>query len=193
MVVIDFSIPRDGPPWCELSCPRKESVISVWFRIPGRFAASNPGKVNQPNISAPIGQKYRPGFAFLDRAQAKRLGISGNQTDDADFFRGHESSHQWWGHRVGWKKLSRPVAFGRLRRVLRPSLCAVPRKYEGIFNAMASGQAASGGSGFELPQDRNAGPIWIGAADPLFVTNPGSYQNLIYTKGDTSADAPDCN
>ena len=20
-----------------------------------------------------------------------------------DFFRGHESSHQWWGHRVGWK------------------------------------------------------------------------------------------
>jgi len=20
-----------------------------------------------------------------------------------DFFRAHESSHQWWGHRVGWK------------------------------------------------------------------------------------------
>lgn len=48
------------------------------------------------------GLLYLGWFTFLDSTQRNALGIR-NQVQLTDFFRGHESSHQWWGHRVGWK------------------------------------------------------------------------------------------
>src|SRR3989449_7177428 len=48
------------------------------------------------------GLLYLGWFTFLDSTQRNALGIK-NQVGLTDFFRGHESSHQWWGHRVGWK------------------------------------------------------------------------------------------
>jgi aminopeptidase N len=45
---------------------------------------------------------YLSALSFLDSYQRHQLGLK----DDAgasDSFRAHESSHQWWGHRVGWK------------------------------------------------------------------------------------------
>ncbi|HSR69497.1 MAG TPA: M1 family aminopeptidase [Acidobacteriota bacterium] len=45
---------------------------------------------------------YLSTATFLDSTQRHQLGI-----DDAvgitDYFRAHETSHQWWGHVVGWK------------------------------------------------------------------------------------------
>jgi hypothetical protein len=41
-------------------------------------------------------------FSFLDSTQRHALGIH-DQIGISDFFRAHEMSHQWWGHRVGWK------------------------------------------------------------------------------------------
>ena len=33
----------------------------------------------------------------------RQKGLMERRAVMTDFFRGHESSHQWWGHRVGWK------------------------------------------------------------------------------------------
>jgi hypothetical protein len=59
------------------------------------------------NIPFTYGQGW-PGLiylsiiTFLDSTQRHELGIP---TDPrvTEFFRAHETSHQWWGHRVGWK------------------------------------------------------------------------------------------
>ena len=45
---------------------------------------------------------YLSALSFLDSTQRHQLGIR-DHTLLTDFFRAHESSHQWWGHRVGWK------------------------------------------------------------------------------------------
>ena len=59
------------------------------------------------NIPYPYGQGwpaliYLSALSFLDSTQRHALGIR-DQVELTDFFRAHESSHQWWGHRVGWK------------------------------------------------------------------------------------------
>ncbi|PYU10795.1 MAG: hypothetical protein DMG29_16885 [Acidobacteria bacterium] len=48
------------------------------------------------------GLLYLSALSFLDSTQRHNLGIRDN-IRLTDFFRAHESSHQWWGHRVGWK------------------------------------------------------------------------------------------
>ncbi len=40
--------------------------------------------------------------SFLDSTQRHEIGLK-DGPELTDFFRAHESSHQWWGHRVGWK------------------------------------------------------------------------------------------
>lgn len=45
---------------------------------------------------------YLWSLSFLDAQQRHTLGIR-DHAQLTDFFRAHESSHQWWGQRVGWK------------------------------------------------------------------------------------------
>src|SRR5439155_12661524 len=40
--------------------------------------------------------------SFLDATQRHEIGLK-DGPELTDFFRAHESSHQWWGQRVGWK------------------------------------------------------------------------------------------
>ncbi len=59
------------------------------------------------NIPYPYGQGwpmliYLSAISFMDSTQRQALGIT-QHTELTDFFRAHEASHQWWGHRVGWK------------------------------------------------------------------------------------------
>ncbi len=64
-------------------------------------------KLAVTNIPFSYGQGW-PGLiylsmlSFLDGTQRNQLGIR-DQVGISDFFRAHESSHQWWGHRVSWK------------------------------------------------------------------------------------------
>lgn len=48
------------------------------------------------------GLLYLSALSFLDSTQRNALGIT-DMIGITDFFRAHETSHQWWGHRVGWK------------------------------------------------------------------------------------------
>ena len=45
---------------------------------------------------------YISSLSFLDSNQRHQLGIR-DHVRITDFFRAHETSHQWWGHVVGWK------------------------------------------------------------------------------------------
>lgn len=45
---------------------------------------------------------YLSALSFLDNTQRQGLGLT-HHTEITDFFRAHEASHQWWGHRVSWK------------------------------------------------------------------------------------------
>jgi len=47
------------------------------------------------------GLLYLSALSFLDSTQRNALGIT-DMIGITDFFRAHETSHQWWGHRVGW-------------------------------------------------------------------------------------------
>jgi hypothetical protein len=45
---------------------------------------------------------YLSALSFMDSTQRNAFRITQN-IQLTDFFRAHETSHQWWGHRVGWK------------------------------------------------------------------------------------------
>jgi hypothetical protein len=46
---------------------------------------------------------YLSSLTFLDPTQLNSFRIPPNNPRLTQFFRAHEASHQWWGHRVGWK------------------------------------------------------------------------------------------
>src|SRR6266850_1868217 len=128
------------------------------------------------------GLLYLGWFTFLDSTQRNALGIR-NQVQLTDFFRGHESSHQWWGHRVGWKSyhdqwLSEGFAefsgklYVQYRQNLKESLTQF-RKDKELLQA----------GDIHNHQVDSLGPIWLGRRIRSSETNGSSYQNLIYSKG----------
>ncbi len=128
------------------------------------------------------GLLYLSWVTFLDSTQRNAMGIR-NQVQLTDFFRGHESSHQWWGHRVGWKSyhdqwLSEGFAefsgklYVQYRQNLKESLTQF-RKDKELLQA----------GDIHNHQVDSLGPIWLGRRIRSSETNGSSYQNLIYSKG----------
>ncbi len=141
--------------------------------------------------SLPLAYSYGQGWptliylwslSFLDAQQRHTLGIR-DHTQLTDFFRAHESSHQWWGHRVSWKSyhdqwLSEGFA---------------------EFSGNLYVQFTKGEKEFvqRLKQDReylkvlgddknrrmeSLGPIWMGRRLRTYDAR-GAYSFLVYTKG----------
>jgi hypothetical protein len=128
------------------------------------------------------GLLYLGWFTFLDATQRHELGFT-NQTGLTDFFRGHESSHQWWGHRVGWKSyhdqwLSEGFAefSGELYVQLRQNQKEFLEQFRKDKELLQTGDIKS-------HQVDSLGPIWMGRRIRSSETSPSSYQNLIYSKG----------
>jgi Peptidase family M1 domain len=128
------------------------------------------------------GLLYLSWITFLDSTQRNALGIR-NQTQLTDFFRGHESSHQWWGHRVGWKSyhdqwLSEGFAefsgllYVQYRQNMKEALTQWRLDKEHLSEPDLNSH-----------KTETLGPIWMGQRIGSSITNPDSYQNLIYTKG----------
>jgi hypothetical protein len=60
--------------------------------IPGDYGQGWPGLI------------YLSAISFMDQTQQVALGIPMKDLVwVSDYWRGHETSHQWWGHKVGWK------------------------------------------------------------------------------------------
>lgn len=139
------------------------------------------------NIMGSYGQGW-PGLlylswvTFLDSTQRNALGLK-NQVQLTDFFRGHESSHQWWGHRVGWKSyhdqwLSEGFAefSGKLYVLYRRDPKEFLAQFRKDKELLHSGD-------FNRHRIDYLGPIWMGRRILSSETGQRSYQDLIYSKG----------
>ncbi len=158
-------------------------VYSAWY---GPFPYKHLSVTSLP-ISYSYGQGW-PGLiylwsaSFLDSTQRNAIGLK-DQTGLTDFFRGHETSHQWWGHRVGWKSyhdqwLSEGFAefsgnlYVQYRQNMKEYLLRWRKEKELLRKSDIKGHRIE-----EL------GPIWMGQRIASSVTDGGSYQDLIYSKG----------
>ncbi len=141
--------------------------------------------------SMPISYTYGQGWpgliylwsaSFLDSTQRHAIGIT-DQTAVTDFFRAHEASHQWWGHRVGWKSyhdqwLSEGFAefsgnlYVQYRQNMKEYLARWRREKELLKVRDTRGHAVE-----------SLGPIWMGRRIASSETDGFAYQDLIYSKG----------
>ncbi len=128
------------------------------------------------------GLLYLSWITFLDSTQRHALGVR-DQVQLTDFFRGHESSHQWWGNQVGWKSyhdqwLSEGFAdfsgilYVQYRQNMKEALERWRKEKELLHIKDMNGHPIE-----------SLGPIWMGHRVRSSVTGPGSYQDLIYSKG----------
>jgi hypothetical protein len=124
---------------------------------------------------------YLSALSFLDSTQRNALGIQ-DQVGITDFFRAHETSHQWWGHGVGWKSyhdqwLSEGFAqfsgnlYVQARRNQKEYLTRLRMDKEELKVKDERGRP------FE-----SLGPIWMGSR--LASSDaPRGYSTVIYNKG----------
>jgi len=120
--------------------------------------------------------------SFLDATQRHAIGLK-DGPELTDFFRAHESSHQWWGQRVGWKSyhdqwLSEGFAdfsgilYVQYRESMKESMNQWREEKEKLRRKD------------QLGHTREAlGPIWMGERIASSQTDGGAYQDLIYSKG----------
>ncbi|MBI3663556.1 MAG: hypothetical protein HY234_10985 [Acidobacteria bacterium] len=124
---------------------------------------------------------YLSALSFLDSTQRNALGIK-DQLELSDFFRAHESSHQWWGHAVGWKSyhdqwLSEGFAqfSGNLYIQYRQDVGEYVNRIRQDKLYMTSGDLRS-------RQYQSLGPVWMGTR--LSSSDaPRGYSAVIYYKG----------
>jgi hypothetical protein len=141
--------------------------------------------------SLPITYSYGQGWpgliylwsaSFLDSTQRHVIGLP-DGVQLTDFFRGHESSHQWWGHRVGWKSyhdqwLSEGFAefsgnlYVQYRENMKEYLNRWKREKELLKRKDIRSHAVE-----------SVGPIWMGQRIASSETDGRTYQDLIYSKG----------
>jgi hypothetical protein len=124
---------------------------------------------------------YLSGLDFLDGTQKHFLGINLNSAK-SDSFRAHESSHQWWGHRTGWKSyhdqwLSEGFAdfSGNLYVQYREN----PKEY---FNRIREALDHLKEKDIYNHVYDSVGPIWMGQRLSSS-ESPLGYQRLVYEKG----------
>jgi hypothetical protein len=141
--------------------------------------------------SLPISYSYGQGWpgliylwsgSFLDATQRHEIGMK-DGPELTDFFRAHESSHQWWGQRVGWKSyhdqwLSEGFAdfsgilYVQYRQNMKEALVQWRKEKENIRRKDIHGHARG-----------SLGPIWMGLRIRSSESDGGAYQDLIYSKG----------
>jgi Peptidase family M1 domain len=128
------------------------------------------------------GLLYLSWLTFMDPTQLHLLGVT-RQAQITDFFRAHESSHQWWGQKVGWKSyhdqwLSEGFAefSGDLYVQYRRSPTAFVEQLRHDKDLLKTGDIHS-------HRVDSIGPIWLGRRVISTETSGTTYQNLIYSKG----------
>jgi hypothetical protein len=120
--------------------------------------------------------------SFLDATQRHEIGLK-DGPELTDFFRAHESSHQWWGQRVGWKSyhdqwLSEGFAdfsgilYVQYRQNMKEALHQWREEKEKLRKKDQLGHTRE-----------SLGPIWMGLRIRSSQSDGGAYQDLIYSKG----------
>jgi hypothetical protein len=125
---------------------------------------------------------YLSALTFLDKTQMAQLGLPPNNPRLTQFFRAHEASHQWWGHRVGWKSyhdqwLSEGFAqfSGNLYTQFRDN----QKEYIGRLHADKQELFAKDEHGHIFD---SVGSVWMGSRTSSSISF-GAPEVLIYNKG----------
>lgn len=146
--------------------PYKKLAVS---NIPGSYGQGWPSLL------------YLSSLTFLDSTQRHQLGIK-DHTGLTDFFRAHETSHQWWGHVVGWKSYHDQwlsEGFAQFSGNLYSWYSRSPEEYFDRFRRDRESFALGSREGAAYNQ---VGPIYLGRR--LSSTKArGGYNNLVYDKG----------
>lgn len=126
---------------------------------------------------------YLSSLSFLDPTQRHMIGIPmQDELEFSDFFRAHEVSHQWWGHRVAWTSyhdqwLSEGFAqfSGNLYVQFRES-------WKEYLTRLEADKMALSGEDLKGRKFETDGPIWMG--DRLASSDSErAYDVDIYDKG----------
>ena len=146
--------------------PYKQLAVT---NIPGGYGQGWPGLI------------YLSIITFLDSTQRHELGLP---TDPrvTEFFRAHETSHQWWGHRVGWKSyhdqwMSEGFAqfsgnlYTQLRDGQKEYLVRLRKDRQDLLARDIHSHVID-----------SVGPIWMGLRTASSVS-PTAYNTIIYNKG----------
>ncbi len=128
------------------------------------------------------GLLYLSVLSFLDSTQRHQLLRNNNDIRLTDFFRAHETSHQWWGHRVGWKSYHDQWLSEGFAQFSGNLYVQYRQNFQEYLKRLRADK-------FELAtRDRknrtyeSIGPIWMGTR----ISNsdaPRAYQPVIYNKG----------
>jgi len=140
--------------------------------------------------SLPLAYSYGQGWpmliylwslSFFDSTQRQQLGIR-DHLQLTDFFRAHESSHQWWGHRVGWKSyhdqwLSEGFA------QFSGNLYVLFRNNEKEFlERLRQDKLELSAADLRNRRYDSLGPVWMGQRLNS-VDSPRAYSVVVYNKG----------
>jgi hypothetical protein len=137
--------------------------------IPGSYGQGWPGLL------------YLSVFTFLDSTQRHELGFK-DSPRITEFFRAHETSHQWWGHVVGWKSYHDQwlsEGFAQFSGNLYVEVRDGQKEYQQRLRDDREELLAT-----DLHNERNdsVGPVWMGIRDSSSLS-PGAYSVIIYNKG----------
>jgi len=124
---------------------------------------------------------YLSAISFLDSTQRNELGVK-DQVLLSDYFRAHETSHQWWGHKVSWKSyhdqwLSEGFAqfsgnlYVQFRQNMNEYLTRLRLDKKELIESNRYGH------GYD-----SLGPIWMGARLSSSLA-PAGYNVVVYNKG----------
>jgi hypothetical protein len=124
---------------------------------------------------------YLSFLSFLDSTQRNALGITKN-IQLTDFFRAHESSHQWWGHKIGWKSYHDQWLSEGLAQFSGNLYVQYRQNEKEYLNQLKQNKEQL------LTRDRKSrvyesvGPIWMGTRLSSSEA-PDDYSVIVYNKG----------
>jgi len=124
---------------------------------------------------------YLSTMSFLDSTQRNALGIK-DQLAYSDFFRAHEVSHQWWGHRVGWKSYHDQWLSEGFAQFSGNLYIQFRENWKEYVNRLQIDRRDLFATDLHSHSFESAGPIWMGnrlaSAD-----SERAYDVVIYDKG----------
>ncbi len=124
---------------------------------------------------------YLSALSFLDSTQRNALGIR-DQVWFTDFWRGHESSHQWWGHRVGWKSYHDQwlsEGFAEFSGNLYVQFRENQKEY---LSRVRKGKQDLTARDVHSRTYESVGPVWMGLR-LASSESPNAYRMVVYAKG----------
>jgi hypothetical protein len=127
---------------------------------------------------------YLSALSFMSSYERRQLGLDLRQEKEITrFFRAHETSHQWWGHKVAWKSYhDQWLSEGFAEFSGNLYLLFDTKKWDEYRDRHKQAR-----QGFFLrdqggrPYD-SVGPIWMGLRLNSS-QSPDAYQRLVYEKG----------